>query len=552
MKRSVLRDIWSCFGKSIREFEEYKGKLLLSSIVTLLIQISGLYETFVLAGITDSLYKRNGKSFYVYLLIAVIVGLVTILLDLFGYWLDVIIQQQVLMKLKLAAINRLCKRSEAVASYSSGEQNSIVQEDCNALVSFVFEIISYAYSIGVILYVGATLIWISPKWAGIFAIVQIAVGIIQRRGVKKIEECSRDRLASENEFQKYLNEELVEMHAIRYENLGNDVVSFVKKNLSTVMKKRFRQNRCAVGISSMSEGVMYIGKMLLFFGMGYEVLHGRVTMREYIVFYSYMTTFTGNFMSVIQMMTSLQPMLINVRRLLGVLHTEPLEAEEYQRVGTLELQSVEKKFGEKVLFSNTDVVLDFRKNYALLGANGTGKTTFAKMLMGEEGVNGGTILLDGMEKEIIPREKMTGIRYFAAKPCVFSGMTLRENFLLGINNKQIQDETLCRICNDFLFFEDIRQMDNGLETVLGKDVSLSSGQMKKVELIRAALSDADVIVLDEPMANLDEEFRKRFKEIYDKYFKQRKVLILEHDEKRVAYVDEILWIKNGLICSRSV
>jgi len=302
----------------------------------------------------------------------------------------------------------------------------------------------------------------------------------------------------------------------------------------------------------MSEGVMYIGKMLLFFGMGYEVLHGRVTMREYIVFYSYMTTFTGNFMSVIQMMTSLQPMLINVRRLLGVLHTEPLEAEEYQRVGTLELQSVEKKFGEKVLFSNTDVVLDFRKNYALLGANGTGKTTFAKMLMGEEGVNGGTILLDGMEKEIIPREKMTGIRYFAAKPCVFSGMTLRENFLLGISNKQIQDETLCRICNDFLFFEDIRQMDNGLETVLGKDVSLSSGQMKKVELIRAALSDADVIVLDEPMANLDEEFRKRFKEIYDKYFKQRKVLILEHDEKRVAYVDEILWIKNGLICSRSV
>lgn len=134
--------------------------------------------------------------------------------------------------------------------------------------------------------------------------------------------CAKECLKSENEFQKYLNEELSEMHAIRYENMKEDVVSFARKNLEGIKSKRILQNNETVRVSTLSKSCMYAGKMLLFLGMGREVLLGKVSMQEYIIFYSYMSMFSGHFMSVIQMMTVLQPLLLNVKRLVMLLEQE--------------------------------------------------------------------------------------------------------------------------------------------------------------------------------------------------------------------------------------
>lgn len=397
------------------------------------------------------------------------------------------------------------------------------------------------------MYVGVTLVRISPKWAGVFAVVQIMIGALQRRGVKKVKVQSKECLVYENEFQKNLNEELNEMHAIRFENLGSDVVAFAAKNLERIKQKRLNQSRYLVRLSTVSKGVMYLGKMLLFFGMGYEVLRSRITMKEYIIFYSYMTTFTGNYMSVIQMLTTLQPMLLNVRRIQKVIHTPEQKPENKLPLENVEFIDAEKSFGEKVLFSDVNLKLNLEKSHAILGANGAGKTTFVKMLMKEEEATKGTMLIDGELFGDIQNEEVKDICYFAAKPCVFSGMTIRENLLLGIEDKQMEEQLLGEVCEDFLFHNDVTEMEHAMETVLGKEVNLSSGQMKKIELIRAALSPAEVVVLDEPMANMDEEFKEQFKRIFEKYFRKRKVIILEHDASRVSYVDNILNIEGGTI-----
>jgi len=127
----------------------------------------------------------------------------------------------------------------------------------------------------------------------------------------------------------------------------------------------------------------------------------------------------------------------------------------------------------------------------------------------------------GGYREFEDFEEVKDICYFAAKPCVFSGMTIRENLLLGIEDKQMEEQLLGEVCEDFLFHNDVTEMEHAMETVLGKEVNLSSGQMKKIELIRAALSPAEVVVLDEPMANMDEEFKEQFKRIFEKYFRKR-------------------------------
>ncbi|MBE5902407.1 MAG: ABC transporter ATP-binding protein [Lachnospiraceae bacterium] len=547
MNKSVTKDIISYFRRSYQEFGNCRGKLWISTFLLLLVQASGLFETYVLAGITDSLYKQKEKGFFIYLAVAAIVGLSTIIIGILNARMDIEIRQKVIVDLKTKALSRLCGRNEKVERYTTGEQNSIIQDDCGMLVSYVYQMRSYLFSFVVIIYIGITLISISPRWAAIFAVVQVSVGILQRKGVKKIKEKSQECLIYENEFQRYLNEELNEMHAIRFENLGKDIVSFAVRNLELLRKRRLNQTYFTIKLTTASEGIMYLGKMLLFLGMGYEILHGRISMKEYIVFYSYMSTFSSNFMTVIQMLTSLQPTLLNVRRIVSVIDEIESESKSLTSLETLEFVSVEKAFGEKVLFSDVNLRMDLKKSHAILGMNGSGKTTLVKMLMGEEAVSAGTLLVDGRSMEGIRMEEMCGMCYYAAKPSIFSGMTVRENLLLGLQDKDIGEDRLWTVCDDFLFREDIKEMSNGMDSILGKEVNLSSGQMKKVELIRAALGDAEVIILDEPLANLDEAFKYQFQKIFEKYFRSRKIIIIEHDKRRVPFADKVLSISNEAI-----
>lgn len=545
MKNSVIKNIIHSFWKSYQKFGSNRKKVLLTSAITLLIQGAGLFETYLLAGITDTLYEGKQKDFFTYICLAAVMGLTAIFLQKFVSVTDMRTKQAAVIILKKKVMDILWSRDENVMQFSAGEQHSIIQEDSEKLVLYVYQVISYLFSIAVIMYISITLFYISAKWAAVFTVIQLLIGILQKSGAERIKEKSRECLNSQNEFEQYLNEDISRIHAIRFENLKTDVIMFLGKELEKLISRQLERNELSVRITLISRSLMYIGKMVLFFGMGKEVLDHRVSMAQFIIFYSYMSMFTSNFMYVIQMITSLQPMLINANRLLTILDMEQkIVQSEQLNYEQIEWKHVTKMFGQKELFSDVDLEMDMKMSHAIIGANGSGKSTFMKILLGEEKVSSGEILIDGRTIKEFKLERFSDIHYFAANPCVLSGLSVKENMLLGNKNKNITAEKLRNICEDFLFWNDIQEMQNGWSTIVGKDVSLSSGQMKKMQLIRAALCDGVMVILDEPMANLDEEFRNLFDGIFQKYFSMKKIFIVEHGRNRVLYVDRVLTIQN--------
>lgn len=557
MKNKISYDSIHSFEQCFSQFAGQRLKVLISSILKLVTQGVNLFESYLIAMIMDSLYGNSTKQFTILIISALILGVIAIVSNYISDCINIHVRFNVVNKLKVKAIGILWKRNNERKNYSVGEQHSIIQEDCEAVVAYVYQIISYLFSIIIIGYIGITLFSISIKWAGIFTIVQIIIGVIQQKGTVKIKKKAKECLMAENEFEKYLNEELNEIHAIRFENLRERVMDFVSKNLGEVKRKRIKQGDYIIYITSTSKLLMYVGKIVLFFGMGTDVLQHNISMKEFIVFYSYMMVFTSNFLSIVQMYTSLQPTYIKINRLLSILNTEyknNMLICDYGKKSRLQFETIEfievtKKYGEKILFSQTNIKLDLRYSYALVGKNGSGKTTFTKMLLGEEKVSKGKILIDKENVEQINFHDCEEICYFGAKPCTLSGMTIVENLLLGTNVESIKKEDLMKICEDFFLLKDIKEMKNGFDTVLGTEVNLSSGQMKKIQLIRALLCEASVIIIDEPLANLDSEFKANFTRLFEKYFKSKKIIIVEHDEWSVPYVDCILKISDNVIYS---
>lgn len=242
MKNSVIKNIIHSFWKSYQKFGSNRKKVLLTSAITLLIQGAGLFETYLLAGITDTLYEGKQKDFFTYICLAAVMGLTAIFLQKFVSVTDMRTKQAAVIILKKKVMDILWSRDENVMQFSAGEQHSIIQEDSEKLVLYVYQVISYLFSIAVIMYISITLFYISAKWAAVFTVIQLLIGILQKSGAERIKEKSRECLNSQNEFEQYLNEDISRIHAIRFENLKTDVIMFLGKELEKLISRQLERN----------------------------------------------------------------------------------------------------------------------------------------------------------------------------------------------------------------------------------------------------------------------------------------------------------------------
>ena len=171
-------------------------------------------------------------------------------------------------------------------------------------------------------------------------------------------------------------------------------------------------------------------------------------------------------------------------------------------MSTVRLDGVAKRFGTTTVVS--DVSLDIAQGelVALLGPSGSGKTTLLRLIAGFESVDGGRIFLDGDDVTTRPAlERRCGMvfQHYA----LFPHLSVGENVAYGLAN-----ERLSRSDRDGRVAEALLMVDlAGLE--MRPVTALSGGQQQRVALARALAPRPRVLLLDEPLSNLDPSLRER-------------------------------------------
>ncbi len=171
-------------------------------------------------------------------------------------------------------------------------------------------------------------------------------------------------------------------------------------------------------------------------------------------------------------------------------------------MSTVRLEQVAKRFGDTPVVS--DVTLDIAQGelVALLGPSGSGKTTLLRLIAGFEDADAGRILLDGDDVTRRPAlERRCGMvfQHYA----LFPHMTVRENVGYGLAN-----ERLSRVERDARVSEVLATVDLAGYEARGV-TALSGGQQQRVALARALAPRPRVLLLDEPLSNLDPSLRER-------------------------------------------
>lgn len=206
---------------------------------------------------------------------------------------------------------------------------------------------------------------------------------------------------------------------------------------------------------------------------------------------------------------------------------------------------------EKVL-KNINMDFEVGKKYAIVGENGSGKTTFIKLLMRLYEPSSGEILLNKIDAQ---KYKLT--EYFQLFSVVFQdfrllGLNLGQNIAVNQNyDAELAMSNLKEVdLDDF-----INNLSKGLNTHLGKEfdnsgVQFSGGQSQKVAMARALYKDSPVMILDEPTAALDPVAEFEIYQKFDEIVEDKTAFYISHRLSSCRFCDEILVFDEGEIVQR--
>ena len=168
----------------------------------------------------------------------------------------------------------------------------------------------------------------------------------------------------------------------------------------------------------------------------------------------------------------------------------------------LELKNISKKFKDRQILENFNLIVEENKILAIVGPSGGGKTTLLRMLAGLEKIDSGEIIYNGESLPIDELEKRNLLGFVFQDFQLFPHLTVLENLVLSpiktMNMSKSDAENKAITLLNKLGLE--KQVNN-------YPVSLSGGQKQRVALARAMMIDPKIIGYDEPTSALDPELR---------------------------------------------
>lgn len=196
-----------------------------------------------------------------------------------------------------------------------------------------------------------------------------------------------------------------------------------------------------------------------------------------------------------------------------------------------------------------NINLSYGRKIALVGENGSGKTTILNLLMRFWDCQPGEILIDGiLVQEFSPKELRQRIGYVSPGGAIFQ-TTLRQNLLLA--NPGALDADLLRVLDSVQLGEWVQTLPDGLDTWLGASgLTISGGQLQRIQLARGLLMDAPIYLLDEPTTHLDVETENRLISLFRSIFQNRSLVWVTHRLVGLDWLDEILVLDNGRVVER--
>lgn len=209
----------------------------------------------------------------------------------------------------------------------------------------------------------------------------------------------------------------------------------------------------------------------------------------------------------------------------------------------LRLQGLRKYYGSVRALDDVSAEIEEGELFAVIGPSGSGKTTLLRSIAGFVQLDAGRIYIKGRDVTDLPPEKRN-VAMFFQNYALWPHMTVFENVAYGLKVRKLSKEKIREKVEWALNFLDIAHLADR------KPNQLSGGQQQRVALARAIVVEPDLLLLDEPLSNLDAKIRMRIRFELRAMLKKLNIatLYVTHDqEEALSIADRIAVMNNGKI-----
>lgn len=440
------------------------------------------------------------------------------------------------------------KKYSYISAYHSGDLLNRFTSDTDVIVNSVVSIIPNISSMAAKIIGGiSALIVLDARIAFIILVLGISVPALGRMINRKYKALHKKSQQTEGRTRSFLQEcfeNIVVMKTFVSE------APFTKK-LNQLMKENYRIKMKRTGVSVATHISLYS-----FFTVGYYTIliwgagmisSGFITYGTLMAFLQLVSQLRAPLQNVSGIIPQYYSALASAERLMEIEKGQddmaPVSADKLEKIkksfSGLEVKDITFAYKNELILKNCSFEAEKGKITAITGESGSGKSTIFKIILGLYEPQNGDITVNGN----IPLD--TSLRgLFAYVPqgnMVLSG-TIRENITLC--NESVSQEDLIKAAKAAEIYELISSMPEGFDTVISeRGGGLSEGQIQRISIARALLTDAPVLLLDEATSALDEATETKVLSNI-KALNGKTVLFVTHRNTSLKVCDKIIRVED--------
>ena len=279
---------------------------------------------------------------------------------------------------------------------------------------------------------------------------------------------------------------------------------------------------------------------------------GALSIGQLACFLTYANQYTKPFNEVTGVLTQIQTALAAGGRVFAVLESESEPSDEAcvevgNVKGEVEFQNISFSYiKEKPLIRDFSLKVNSGQQIAIVGPTGCGKTTLINLLMRFYEVNGGKILIDGIDTREMKRDSLRSLFGMVLQESWLFEGTIMENLRYG--NPDATDEEIINAAKLSYAHSFIRKMPKGYDTVIAENgANLSQGQKQLLCIARVMALNPPMLILDEATSSIDTLTEVRVQKAFIKLMEGRTSFVVAHRLSTVRESDVILVMNEGNI-----
>ena len=434
--------------------------------------------------------------------------------------------------------------------FRTGELISRTTNDIDRIRSIVSSIIPELTRESVtIIGLLCVVIYQSPKLA-FFALVVMPVAIYPiSRLAKRMKKISKQSQEKTSDITSALSEIFTNIEIIKANNAQEYEHSrFVDEN-----NKFFRLNLKSVKIeqlvSPLMETIGSIGVAAVIIIGGKDVIDGHINMGAFFSFLTALFMLYTPLKRIVNIYNKMQDAIAASERTFFLMdkvsQIKDGQKELNEEINLIKFNDVRLSYGDKEVLKGINLEANKSEFIALVGSSGGGKSSLMNLLMRFYDVNGGEILINGINlKDIKIHSLRQNIGLVTQRVYIFND-TVAKNVAYG---REFNEDAVINALKLANAYEFVSKLDNGINTILNEfGTNLSGGQRQRIAIARALYQNPQILIFDEATSALDNESEKEITKAINNLRSKKIIFVIAHRLSTVENADKIAVLSDGKI-----